>query len=82
MMYEKTYFGGTIVTLEELRIKFLDVKSYEPVNLNQLMDFLQFFYIKGEISVSNYRNLIQTLEMSGASKPVFITELNQNVEIF
>ena len=82
MMYEKTYFGGIIVTLEELRIKFLDVKSYEPVNLNQLMDFLQFFYIKGEISVSNYRNLIQTLEMSGASKPVFITELNQNVEIF
>lgn len=70
------------MTLEELRVKFLDVKSYEPVNLNQLMDFLQYFYIKGEISVNNYRTLIQTLESSGASKPAYISEISQNVEIF
>lgn len=61
--------GGVIMTLLELKNKFISLKSFEPTDLNQLMDFLQQNYLKGEVTFQHYRALIKELELSGAYKP-------------
>jgi YppF-like protein len=58
------------MTLLELKNKFISLKSFEPSDHNQLMDFLQQNYLKGEISIQHYRELIRELEMFGAYKPI------------
>jgi len=57
------------MTLLELKNKFISLKSFEPTDLNQLMDFLQQNYLNGEVTFQHYRALIKELELSGANKP-------------
>ena len=58
------------MTLQELKNKFISRKSFEPTDLNQLMDFLQQNYLNDEITIQHYRALIKELELFGACKPV------------
>lgn len=58
------------MTLQELKRKFISLKSFEPENINQLMDFLQQYYLSGEVTIQHYRELIRELEMFGAQKPI------------
>ncbi|WP_088069135.1 YppF family protein [Gottfriedia luciferensis] len=58
------------MTLQELKNKFISSKSFEPTDLNQLMDFLQQNYLNGEVTIQHYRQLIKELELFGACKPM------------
>ncbi|MFX3622778.1 MAG: YppF family protein [Ectobacillus sp.] len=62
------------MTLGELRKIFVAMKQYEPEDINELLDFAQQCYLKGEICLSQYRNLIRELEATGAKKPDYILE--------
>lgn len=61
--------GGIGLVLEELRHKFISCKTYEPMEHNELMDFARQLYLRGEITIGQFRNLIQELESKGAVPP-------------
>ncbi|MBO9128203.1 YppF family protein [Bacillus sp. 165] len=62
------------MTLGELRTIFFGMKQYEPANINELLDFAGQIYLKGNICLSKYRNLIRELEATGATKPDYALE--------
>lgn len=61
--------GGIWMVLEDLRQKFVACKSYEPNEHNELMDFARKQYLQGELSINQFRHLIQELEIMGAVPP-------------
>jgi hypothetical protein len=63
------------VVLEELRHKFVTCKSYEPVEQNELMDFARQLYLREELSIRQFRNLIRDLEQKGAVPPKTIEDI-------
>jgi hypothetical protein len=59
------------MNVNELRNNFIAFKQYEPEDGNELLDFAQQKYLKGEISIIEYKQLVRELELSGAQKPYF-----------
>lgn len=59
------------MSVNELRNKFIAFKQYEPEDGNELLDFAQQKYLRGEISITEYKQLIRELELNGAEKPYF-----------
>ena len=64
--------------VHELRNKFIAKKEYEPTTANELLDFARQTYIRGELSLSDYRNIIRILEEEGAKKPEYIIQESIN----
>lgn len=59
--------------LEDLIHKFILLRKQTPLNVNELLDFTQSSYVRGELSVVEYRNIFQKLHFRGAKKPTFCT---------
>ncbi|MFC4182784.1 YppF family protein [Saccharococcus thermophilus] len=57
------------MNMAELKNKFIAVKNYEPVDVNELLDFARQMYLRGEITIAEYRDLSRDLELAGAYKP-------------
>ncbi|MDG4656140.1 YppF family protein [Ectobacillus antri] len=62
------------MTLGELRTLFIGLKQYEPVDSNELLDFARQSYLKGELALVQYRDMIRELEALGAKKPDYELE--------
>ncbi|WP_078546150.1 YppF family protein [Litchfieldia alkalitelluris] len=60
--------------IQELRNTFIAVKTYEPMDNNELLDFARQQYLSGNLSILDYRNVIRQLENDGASKPLYAFE--------
>ncbi|GAB7387455.1 hypothetical protein BSNK01_12920 [Bacillaceae bacterium] len=63
-----------MMTLEELIKRFVLVKQEKPSNVNELLDFIQCRYLRGELSIVEYRNLLRELSARGAEKPEYFPE--------
>ncbi|MBE4910238.1 hypothetical protein IMZ08_19560 [Bacillus luteolus] len=61
--------------LNELKEKFIQLKMYEPVDNNELLDLAKQLYIKNQITIIDYRNFVRELEMNGALNPENTDEL-------
>jgi YppF-like protein len=57
------------MNMAELKNKFIAVKNYEPTHVNELLDFARHMYLRGEITIAQYRDLARELELAGADKP-------------
>jgi hypothetical protein len=57
------------MNMAELKNKFTAVKNYEPADVNELLDFARRMYLRGEITIAQYRDLARELELAGADKP-------------
>ncbi|EZP75865.1 hypothetical protein H839_11349 [Parageobacillus genomosp. 1] len=57
------------MNMAELKNKFIAVKNYEPAHVNELLDFARHMYLRGEITIAQYRDLARELELAGADKP-------------
>ncbi|AEH47490.1 YppF family protein [Parageobacillus thermoglucosidasius] len=57
------------MNMAELKNKFIAVKNYEPTDVNELLDFARQTYLRGEITIAQYRDLARELELAGAYKP-------------
>ncbi|ADI26364.1 YppF family protein [Geobacillus sp. G4] len=57
------------MNVTELKHKFMAVKHCEPAEANELLDFARRLYLRGEISLAEYRDLVRELEKAGASQP-------------
>ncbi|ARA99397.1 MULTISPECIES: YppF family protein [Geobacillus] len=55
--------------IAELKHKFMVVKHCEPAEANELLDFARRLYLRGEISLAEYRDLVRDLEKAGAYQP-------------
>jgi hypothetical protein len=53
----------------ELKNKFITTRNYEPTDINELLDFARQVYLRGEITIAEYRDITRDLEMAGAYKP-------------
>ncbi|WP_028402743.1 YppF family protein [Ectobacillus panaciterrae] len=62
------------MTLGELRIIFVGIKQYEPADMNELLDFAGQRYLRGEMGLAQYRNVVRELEAIGAKKPDYMLE--------
>ncbi|WP_096154305.1 MULTISPECIES: YppF family protein [Bacillus] len=58
--------------LDELRLKFVTCKGYEPMEENELLDYARQLYLKGELMLFQYRQLVKGLELNGATLPQFL----------
>jgi hypothetical protein len=63
------------MTLNELKEKFIQLKMYEPLDINELLDFAKQYYVKNQISIIDYRHIVRELEMNGAFNPENSDEL-------
>ena len=61
--------------LDELRLKYVSCKGYEPIEENELLDYARQLYLKGELKLLEYRQIVKGLELNGATLPQFI-EMN------
>ena len=61
--------------LDELRLKYVSCKGYEPMEENELLDYARQLYLKGELILLEYRQIVKGLEHNGATLPQFI-EMN------
>lgn len=57
------------MTLQELITQFIKTREDKPENDNELLDFIQQSYVKGELSIAEYRYLLRELQARGAQKP-------------
>ncbi|PDM41028.1 MULTISPECIES: YppF family protein [unclassified Geobacillus] len=57
------------MNMAELKNKFIAVKDYEPTDMNELLCFTRQMYLRGEITIAQYRDLVRELELAGAYKP-------------
>ncbi|MGZ0086081.1 YppF family protein [Geobacillus sp. C56-T2] len=57
------------MNVTELKHKFIAVKQSEPTEANELLDFARRLYLRGDISLAQYRDLARELERAGASLP-------------
>lgn len=55
--------------LQDLQIKFLNARKFEPSNSNELLDFAKHCYLCNQLSIKEYRDLVKQLEEAGASTP-------------
>jgi CRISPR/Cas system-associated endoribonuclease Cas2 len=55
--------------LEELKKSFELVKKRNPLNINELLDYLQKSYIYGELSIVEYKKIFGELDKLKAEKP-------------
>ena len=60
--------------LNELRNKFITNRKYEPLDVNELLDYVRQTYVKNEITIVEYRNIVRELEINGAKKPDYTDE--------
>lgn len=61
--------------LEDLRKRFINGKCYEPMNVNELLDYARQLYLKNELTITQYRKVIKELENKGAFFPIIETEV-------
>ncbi len=61
--------------LNELKEKFIQLKKYEPVDNNELLDLAKQLYVKNQITIIDYRNFVRELEMNGSLNPENTDEL-------
>ncbi len=66
MVRYKKCLGGEIMTIHELKEKFLRKRSYLIEDVTQLLDFAKQTYINNEISLREFRDVIRELEAAGA----------------
>jgi hypothetical protein len=72
--YLYTDKGEWEMNVLELRNKFIATKNYEPIDANELLDFARKTYLRGEITISEYRNIVRDLEAQGAQKPDYLPQ--------
>ncbi|WP_044748100.1 YppF family protein [Bacillus alveayuensis] len=53
----------------ELKMNFISLRNYEPTDVNELLDFARQTYIRGQITLAQYRDIIRELEGAGAYTP-------------
>ncbi|MDF9296301.1 YppF family protein [Geobacillus stearothermophilus] len=57
------------MSITELKHKFMAIKHCEPAEANELLDFARRLYLRREISLAQYRDLVRELEQAGACQP-------------
>ncbi len=55
--------------VEDLTRRFNLVKNREPLDVNELLDFVQRRYVAGEITIAQYKKLFFELDQLNAEKP-------------
>ncbi len=60
------------MTIEELIRQFTQVKQERPESNDVLLDFVQQNYLKGELSIVEYRHFLRELHARGAQKPIYV----------
>ena len=55
--------------VENLIIDFKTKKNCSPLHANDLLDFIQYKYISGELSICEYKQLFCELDKLDAQKP-------------
>ncbi|MBA2870222.1 cell division septum initiation protein DivIVA [Anoxybacillus calidus] len=53
----------------ELKMNFISVRNYEPADVNELLDFARQAYLRGQMTIAQYRDIIRELEAAGACTP-------------
>jgi hypothetical protein len=61
--------GAFIMNAAALKSKFIALKQYEPASANDLLDFARHLYLRGDISIAEYRDAARELEAAGACNP-------------
>ncbi|MBM7703313.1 YppF family protein [Metabacillus iocasae] len=64
--------------VNELRKNFIECKQYEPAHHNELLDFAQQEYLKGTLTIGEYKSIVKELELIGAQKPEFVAAEEQH----
>lgn len=67
-----------MMSLEELIVQFIKAKEDRPENDNELLDFLQQRYVKGALTITEYRFLLRELQARGAQKPDYSNQKAPN----
>ncbi len=57
------------MNLQSIKSVFFEAKQYEPSSLSELLNFIKTMYIKGDLSISEYRKAVLLLETSESSNP-------------
>jgi hypothetical protein len=57
------------VLIEDFAQRFKQVKEQQPTHVNELLDFVQKYYLLGEISIVEYKQLFCELDKRNAEKP-------------
>ena len=66
--------------LEDLIHQFILMKRRKPSHTNELIDYIQKSYIRGELSMAEYKTLFAHLKKRKAKKPaVWIHEYNPSI---
>ncbi|MEH6948580.1 YppF family protein [Bacillus sp. JJ634] len=55
--------------VEDLIHQFKLVKDKNPLDVNELLDYIQKIYIDGELCIVEYKKLFFELDKRGAQKP-------------
>lgn len=50
--------------VKELRVKYLTVTKKEPLDELELLQFAKVSYIKGELTITEYRDIVKEMESS------------------
>ncbi|MDR0139751.1 YppF family protein [Metabacillus idriensis] len=58
-----------MMNLQSIKTAFFEAKQYEPNSMGELLNFIKTMYIKGELSISEYRTAVMLLETSDTSNP-------------
>jgi hypothetical protein len=62
------------VNVLELKMNFISLKNYEPADVNELLDFARQIYLRGQMTIAQYRDIIRELEAAGAYTPHYVDE--------
>lgn len=62
------------MSMDELIEDFIFYKKDEPLNVNELLDFIQLRYLQREYSLSQYCFFLRELQAHGAEKPEYFIE--------
>jgi hypothetical protein len=68
-MDKKGVRGELSVNVSELKMNFIAVKKYEPTDVNELLDFARQAYLRGQVTIAQYRDIVRELEAAGAYNP-------------
>lgn len=55
--------------IQDLILRFKQLKKRNPLHANELLDYLQRSYINGELSIVEYKKLFCELDKRNAEKP-------------
>ncbi|CAG9608264.1 hypothetical protein NEOCIP111885_01956 [Pseudoneobacillus rhizosphaerae] len=68
-----------LMNIHELKSLFIQRRNYSYENVNELLDFAKMTYIRNEISINDFRQIVRELELLGAEIPeVEQTALSEN----